>query len=160
MKFEDAVEQYTTYLLKLSYLYVKDKQVAEDIVQDTFVKIYAQFGDTIEIEKVKSYIVMMTVNRCHDYFRSWHYKKVQLSEMLDRQEKIVHTPEQVKLTTSIRKLPVKYREVIILYYYDEQGTTEIASILKIPIGTVKTRLQKGRQLLKGIITEEEVRINA
>lgn len=37
MKFEDAVEQYTTYLLKLSYLYVKDKQVAEDIVQDTFV---------------------------------------------------------------------------------------------------------------------------
>ena len=75
MKYEDAVEQYTTYLLKLSYLYVKDKQVAEDIVQDTFVKIYAQFGDTIQVEKVRSYIVTMTVNRCRDYFRSWHYKK-------------------------------------------------------------------------------------
>ena len=80
--------------------------------------------------------------------------------MLDRQEKSVHTREQVNVTQSIMQLPIKYREVIILYYYDEQGTTEIASILKIPIGTVKTRLQKGRQLLKGIITEEEVRINA
>ncbi len=160
MKFEEAVEQYTTYLLKLSYLYVKDKQVAEDIVQDTFVKVYAQFGDSIEVEKVKSYIVTMTVNRCRDYFRSWHYKKVQLSEVFDRHEKNVHNTEQVNLTQSIMLLPVKYREVIILYYYDEQGTTEISTILKIPVGTVKTRLQKGRQLLKGIITEEEVRINA
>ena len=160
MKFEDAVEQYTTYLLRLSYLYVKDKQVAEDIVQDTFVKIYAQFGDTIKVEKVKSYIVTMTVNRCRDYFRSWHYKKVQLSEMLDKQEKVLHTTEQVNISQSIMQLPVKYREVIILYYYDEQGITDISNILKIPVGTVKTRLQKGRQLLKGIITEEEVKINA
>ena len=160
MKFEAAVEQYTTYLLKLSYLYVKDKQVAEDIVQDTFVKIYAQFGNTIEVEKVKSYIVTMTINRCRDYFRSWHYKKVQLSEMLDRQEKDVHNTEQLNMSQSIMQLPVKYREVIILYYYDEQGITDISNILKIPVGTVKTRLQKGRQLLKGIITEEEVKINA
>ena len=155
MKFEDAVEQYTTYLLKISYLYVKDKQVAEDIVQDTFIKIYAQFGETIEVEKVKSYIVTMTVNRCRDYFRSWHYKKVQLSEMLDRQEKIVHTTDQVNVTQSIMQLPVKYREVIILRYFEDLKIEDVAHVLDININTAKSRLYKALKLLKIQLQDEE-----
>ena len=71
MQFVEAVENYTEYLLKLSYLYVKDRQVAEDIVQEVYVKLYEKHGDIIDLHNARSYIVQMTVNRCKDYFRSW-----------------------------------------------------------------------------------------
>lgn len=47
MYFVEAVEQYTTYLLKMSYLYVKDRQLAEDIVQEVFVKLYQKYGEEV-----------------------------------------------------------------------------------------------------------------
>ena len=155
MNFVDAVEQYTTYLLKMSYLYVKDKQQAEDIVQEVFVKLYQKYGEHLPLENPKGYLVQMTVNRCRDYFRSWHYRKVQVVDVFIHNEKADNPPSEVPdLAGHVIKLPLKYREVVILHYFDEQGTAEIAAILNIPVGTVKTRLQKARRLLKGILLEE------
>ena len=155
MNFVDAVEQYTTYLLKMSYLYVKDKQQAEDIVQEVFVKLYQKHGEQLPLENPKGYLVQMTVNRCRDYFRSWHYRKVQVVDVFVHNEKAENPPSETsELAEHVIKLPLKYREVVILHYFDEQGTAEIAAILNIPVGTVKTRLQKARRLLKGILLEE------
>ena len=69
MDIEKWMEDYTTYLLKLSYLYVRDRQIAEDIVQEVFVKLYHQNPNNIEPGKEKSYIVKMTINRCKDYLK-------------------------------------------------------------------------------------------
>ncbi|MFY3792580.1 sigma-70 family RNA polymerase sigma factor [Ureibacillus sp. MALMAid1270] len=155
MKFVDAVEQYTTYLLKMSYLYVKDRQIAEDTVQEVFVKLYQKYGEELPLENPKGYLVQMTVNRCRDYFRSWHYRKVQVIDLFTTNEKAHNaTSESSDVLKHVVNLPLKYREVVILHYFDEQGTAEISTILNIPIGTVKTRLQKARQLLKGILLEE------
>ena len=155
MNFVDAVEQYTTYLLKMSYLYVKDKQQAEDIVQEVFVKLYQKYGEQLPLENSKGYLVQMTVNRCRDYFRSWHYRKVQVVDIFVHNEKADNPPSEASdLAERVIRLPLKYREVVILHYFDEQGTAEIAAILHIPVGTVKTRLQKTRRLLKGILLEE------
>ena len=166
MRFDYAVEQYTTYLLKLSYLNVRDKQTAEDIVQDVFIKLYEKFGDIIPLEHTKSYLVTMTMNRCRDYFKSWHYRKIQLTEVFSREAKTEPTYEftedetQSELIQAILNLPINYREVIVLYYYDEQSTNEIAKTLSIPVGTVKTRLQRARQLLKEHIKDAEVTLHA
>lgn len=155
MKFTDAVEQHTTYLLKMSYLYVKDRQLAEDIVQEVFVKLYQKYGEHLPLENPKGYLVQMTVNRCRDYFRSWHYRKVQVADIFVNNEKADHPPsERSDLAEHVIKLPLKYREVVILHYFDEQGTAEISTLLNIPIGTVKTRLQKARRLLKGTLLKE------
>lgn len=155
MNFVDAVEQYTTYLLKMSYLYIKDRPMAEDIVQEVFVKLYQKYGDQLPLENPKGYLVQMTVNRCRDYFRSWHYRKVQAVDFFVHQEKADLPPsEGSDMAEYVLKLPLKYREVVILHYFNEQGTAEISTTLNIPIGTVKTRLQKARRLLKGILLEE------
>lgn len=79
MSFEEAVETHTLYLTKLSYLYVHNQQIAEDVVQDVFIKLYRLYGDNIPLENTKAYLVKMTMNRCRDYFRSWHYRKVQFT---------------------------------------------------------------------------------
>ncbi|MGN7116888.1 sigma-70 family RNA polymerase sigma factor [Lysinibacillus odysseyi] len=157
MYFVEAVEQYTTYLLKMSYLYVKDRQLAEDIVQEVFVKLYQKYGEEVPLENPKGYLVQMTVNRCRDYFRSWHYRKVQIVAFFANTEEADAPPsENTDIAEHVLKLPFKYREVVILHYFDEQGTAQISSILNIPVGTVKTRLQKARRLLKGILLEEGV----
>jgi len=114
----------------MSFLHVKDKLIAEDIVQ-------------------------ITINACQDYFRSWHYRKVQVTDLFSHNEKIVpHSVIATNVADHVLNLPLNYREVVILHYFDEQGTAEISQILNIPVGTVKTRLQKARQLLKGILLEE------
>lgn len=155
MRFVDAVEQYTPYLLKMSYLYVKDRHIAEDLVQEVFVKIYQKYGEGLSLENPKGYLVQMTVNRCRDYFRSWHYRKMQLMDLWTSNERAHNASSKSnEVIEHVLMLPLKYREVVILHYFDEQGTAEISTILKIPIGTVKTRLQKARQLLKGTLLEE------
>ena len=158
MSFEEAVETYTLYLTKISYLYVHNQQIAEDVVQDVFIKIYRTHKDELPFENPKAYLIKMTMNRCRDYFRSWHYRKVQLTTNWSTREKphSFSSDREGSLVNAIHKLDQKYREVIILHYYDEQSTKEIASILEIPEGTVKTRLQKARKLLKDYLILEEV----
>lgn len=153
MQFVDAVESYTEYLLKLSYLYVKDRQVAEDIVQEVFVKLYEKQGETLDLHNARAYLVQMTVNRCKDYFRSWQYRKVQVRDLFRQNEQAAPVIAEPHLIEEVLKLPLKYREVIILYYFDDYPIHQVATILTLPIGTVKTRLQKGRVLLKGILIE-------
>ena len=153
MQFVEAVENYTEYLLKLSYLYVKDRQVAEDIVQEVFVKLYEKHGDTIDLHNERSYIVQMTVNRCKDYFRSWQFRKVQVRDLFGQHEKAEPQVAEPEIIEEVLKLPLKYREVIILYYYDDCAVNQVAQVLSLPVATVKTRLQRGRSLLKGILLE-------
>ena len=153
MQFVEAVENYTEYLLKLSYLYVKDRQVAEDIVQEVFVKLYEKHGDTIDLHNTRSYIVQMTVNRCKDYFRSWQYRKVQVRDLFGQHEKAAPQVAEPEIIEEVLQLPLKYREVIILYYYDDCAVNQVATLLSLPVATVKTRLQRGRSLLKGILLE-------
>ena len=153
MQFVEAVENYTEYLLKLSYLYVKDRQVAEDIVQEVFVKLYEKHGDTIDLHNERSYIVQMTVNRCKDYFRSWQFRKVQVRDLFGQHEKASLQVAEPEIIEEVLQLPLKYREVIVLYYYDDYAVNQVATLLSLPIATVKTRLQRGRSLLKGILLE-------
>lgn len=165
MSFEQTVEQYTTYLLKLSYLNIRNRQTAEDIVQDVFIKLYEKFGDHIPLDNTKSYLVMMTMNRCRDYFKSWHYRKIQLMKTFSKGDRETSHEMQVEkgqseLVQAISKLPINFREVIILYYFDEQTTTEMAKILNCPIGTVKMRLQRARELLQNVLKDAEARLHA
>jgi RNA polymerase sigma factor (sigma-70 family) len=153
MQFVEAVENYTEYLLKLSYLYVKDRQVAEDIVQEVFVKLYQKHGDKIEIHNTQGYIVQMTVNKCKDYFRSWQYRKVQVRDLFGQPEKVAPIIADPEIIEEVLKLPLKYREVITLYYFDDYSINQVSTLLSLPVATVKTRLQRGRNLLKGILIE-------
>ena len=148
LSFNQVVEQYTTYLLKLSYLNVGNRQIAEDIVQEVFIKFYEKFGDSIPLENPKTFLVMMTFNRCRDYFKSWSYRKLRLMELFSKESnRDSSRVEQSEIMQAIFKLPIHFREVIILYYFDEQTTTEMAKMLNSPISTVKMRLQRAQQLL-------------
>ncbi|MEK4129640.1 sigma-70 family RNA polymerase sigma factor [Solibacillus sp. FSL W8-0474] len=158
MDFERLVHTYTNYLLKLSFLYVKDRQAAEDIVQDVWLKVMLSKN---EITSEKSYLVQITVNQCKDYLKSWRYKKVRVIDVLgfersaSQKDELIVIEEKSDIGKAVWQLPIKYREIIILYYYDTQTVHEVAFTLKLAEGTVKTRLIKARKLLKEQLNESD-----
>ncbi len=147
------MQEKTDYLLRLAYLYVKDWPAAEDIVQDVFLKFYQEFEQFEGRSTLKTYLAKMTINKCKDYLKSWRYRKQVLTDSFTNQTKksrnrIVEQDEKLELADAVLQLSLKYREVIIYYYYEEFSVLEVAQMLSISDNTVKTRLRKARALLK------------
>lgn len=159
---EKVVEEYGDYLLRVAYVYVKNKSTAEDIVQDVFILYYQRSDQFREESSLKTYLVKMTVNRSHDYLRSWTYKRILLKEKMIG-NKTLKTPEGYLISeetsqtvlTALLSLKLIYREVLVLYYYEESSTVEIADILSCPEATVRSRLQRARVQLKERLKEQE-----
>uniref|UniRef100_UPI00406CC470 sigma-70 family RNA polymerase sigma factor n=1 Tax=Psychrobacillus sp. FSL K6-4046 TaxID=2921550 RepID=UPI00406CC470 len=163
---KELMFQYTEPLIRLAYYYVKDLQAAEDIVQEVFIKFYHNHHYE-ERGELKSFLTKMTINKSKDYLKSWTYRKVRLQNKLfspadkSKSDELVRRDEQGIIGEAILTLPIKQREVLIYFYFNEMTITEVAHILSIPEGTVKTRLRRGKELLrnhlKGI--EWEVLLN-
>lgn len=164
---KELMFQYTDPLIRLAYYYVKDLQAAEDIVQEVFIKFYHNQLHYEERGELKGFLTKMTINKSKDYLKSWAYRKIQLQNKLfshtDKRklDELVKKDEQAIIGEAILKLPLKQREVLIYFYFNEMTITEIAHILSIPEGTVKTRLRRGKELLKSLLKgiEWEVLLN-
>ncbi|MFC4353865.1 sigma-70 family RNA polymerase sigma factor [Chryseomicrobium palamuruense] len=156
LDFEKMVDNYGEALMRLAFTYVKNRQVAEDIVQDVFIRAYEKIDDFRGESSYQTYLYRMTVNRCHDHFRSWSFRNLIFSDKnfnYKRQENSVETEmlsETVHnvLGEEILSLPLKYREVIVFHYYKEYSINQIANILAISTNTVKTRLRRAKAKLK------------
>jgi len=159
-KFQLVMQEHTDYLLRLAYLYVKDWPASEDIVQDVFLSYYKKFEQFDERSTLKTYLAKMTINKCKDYLKSWRYRKQVLTNSFSNpvkkaRNRLVEEDEKLELADAVFKLPLKYREVIIYYYFEELSVLEVAHILSISDNTVKTRLRKSRCLLKDQLTGQQ-----
>ncbi|TQS75860.1 sigma-70 family RNA polymerase sigma factor [Ornithinibacillus gellani] len=154
------MEQHGEELTRLAYLYVKNRAVAEDIIQDVFMKAFEQIHQFRQQSTYKTYLYRMTINRCHDYFRSWSYRNMILTDKItgifskgnEPEETAIKLDQKEALGQAILKLPVLYREVIILYYYEDFSVDEIAQLLRCSSNTVKTRMRRARIKLKTLWT--------
>ncbi|MFF2755406.1 sigma-70 family RNA polymerase sigma factor [Psychrobacillus sp. NPDC058041] len=164
---KELMLQYTDSLIRLAYCYVKDLQAAEDIVQEVFIKFYHNQNNYEDHGEVKAYLTQMTVNKSKDYLKSWTYRKIQLQNKLfslavkRNLDELVRKDEQAIIGEAILNLPIKHREVLTYFYFNEMTIAEVAHILSIPESTVKTRLRRGRELLRNQLTglEWEVLLN-
>lgn len=158
---DQIMNEHSHYLVRIAYLYVKNWSTAEDVVQEVFVK-YFQKSDQFRNEaSLKTYLTKMTANRAKDYLRSWKHKKDVVFETIfvstkSSEEQIIEQEQLASLEKHLFQLPLKYREPLLLYYYDEQSITEIALFLGLNENTVKTRLRRAKLQLKGFFEDEEV----
>lgn len=148
------MELHTEHLFRIAYYYTKDLQIAEDIVQDVFIKFYHHQKYYEERGEMRAYLARMTINKCKDYLKSWAYRKISVQHKLFSKQKsvlkdtLIQQDEQTILDEAILKLPLKQREPIVYFYLEDMSIKEIARLLEIPEGTVKSRLKKGKELLK------------
>jgi RNA polymerase sigma factor (sigma-70 family) len=154
---ERIMDEYGERLTKLAYNYVKDWGMAEDIVQDVFITCFRHFEKIDEILSFKAWIYRLVINRAKDVLKSSAFKRVvknsNLLSLFTSKEplpemSLVKRSEEEILSRSVLDLPLKYREVIILYYYEECSIEEIKGLLGLNGNTIKTRLNRGRTKLK------------
>lgn len=151
----NQIQLHYTTLLKLAYTYVKNREMAEDIVQDVCEKALEKQHEFRADASYKTYLIRMTINRSYDYLRSWKYKQlsltntfVQLLHLETPEKKALQHDEEAKLGLEILRLKPKYREVIVLYYYEDLPVRDIADLLHTSENTIKTRLKRAREQLK------------
>ena len=153
---EEFIYKHGEELLRLAYTYVKKHDVAEDIVQDVLLKAFEQQDQFLGKSSYKTYLYRMTINRCYDYFRSWSYRNTLLTDGFSKitKKSSSSNEDSTHVGECLLQLPIKYREVLILYYYKDFTQEEIASLLSVSVNTVKTRMVRGRERLKKLLKED------
>ena len=146
---ERLVLQYQQPLLRTCFLYLRDRTLAEDAVQETFLKAYRGLpkfrGDCSE----KAWLICIAVNSCKTMMRRPWFKITRQSvfwEPLPLPDPNADE-EAIELTQEIMKLPPKQREVILLYYYHGLTGKEIAKALGISGAAVSKRLKQAKNQL-------------
>ncbi|PSL36182.1 RNA polymerase sigma-70 factor (ECF subfamily) [Planomicrobium soli] len=158
-----VMDHHGEYLLRLAYLYVKDWPAAEDILQEVFLTYYQKADQFEQRSSLKTYLTKITINKCHDYLRSWKNKRSLFSEAIGNLISSSKSPEeaveqqmgQTSLMREVLELPTKYREVLLLFYYQEFTSKEISQLLDCPENTVKTRLKRAKALLRDQVDPRE-----
>lgn len=160
---DQLMREYSDDILHLVYTYVKNRTIAEDLAQEIFIKCYEKLNQFNQQSTIKTWLYRIASNHCKDYLRSWHYRKITLSnKVFDHipskskqvEEEVIKHSEENSLTNAVMNLPLKYREVVFLHYYEELSLNEISKITSVNINTLKTRLKRAKELLKDKMIEE------
>lgn len=144
------VKLYHKTAYRLAYSYVKNRENADDICQDAFVRLMDYSGKFASEEDCKRWLVRVVINLSKNLLKSCRFTRTEeLSEDIP-----LETAADGELLALVKQLPTKYGEVIHLFYYEGYSVKEIAEILSISQTAVTSRLQRGRQRLKTLLTEE------
>jgi RNA polymerase sigma-70 factor (ECF subfamily) len=158
LDFSALYDRYATDVLRVSYYYLGDRQKAEDITQDVFVKLLTVKPALVE-GKEKAWLLKVALNKCRDTWRNSWYKRVILGhpafELFPAPDEIGSLAEEQALTEAIGRLPSEFKEVVLLYYYQGFSVAEIAEMYNMAEGTVSSRLSRARSKLKGMLDDHE-----
>lgn len=150
---EKLIRDYGNDVLRLAFMYLKDKYLAEDAFQEVFIKVYHNWDNFRNESSEKTWIIRITINVCKDMMKNNWFKKVSFYSFEDIyngevSNNVADEIEKKLLFEEILRLPDKYKEVIILYYYQGFRVSEIATILETTTGTVGSLLSRARDMLK------------
>ena len=155
---ERLVEQYQTAVLRTCYLYLCDRSQAEDAVQETFLKVYRNLDSFRGESSEKTWIMKIAINTCYKMNHSgWvrFFNRRVTPEMLP-EASVPFEEKDDELTRAVIRLPIRLREVILLYYYQGLKVNEVAEALGISQPSVSQRLKRGRDKLKEALEGREL----
>ncbi|WP_028560811.1 RNA polymerase sigma factor [Paenibacillus pinihumi] len=141
-----SYETYASMLFRIAMVHLGRRQDAEEATQDTFIKLMEKAPVFKDAEHQKAWLIRVMTNHCKTLLgRGWRRREVKLEGIEPMPDQ---TAEDIALLQLVMALPLKYKTVIHLYYYEDYQVQEISQILQISQSAVKMRLQRGRQLLK------------
>lgn len=157
--YSDLYNSYANALYGVTYRMVHNKDIAEELLQDAFIKIWTHIDTYCPLRgTLFTWMLNITRNTCKDYFRSKHYQHQKLvSENGLKQIDFISNPSQITYQDESRDLyqmtqtlELKYKEIIDYVYICGYTQEEVSKILKIPIGTVKTRSRNAIKILRDL----------
>lgn len=146
------------------YKIIRDTETTNDLVQETFMKAFASLATYRSEYKFSTWLYRIAANCSIDFLRKKRIKALSLDRQIQTadgtvsievpdnsfnpEQDLVRKQQRVNIEQAIQSLPDKYREVIIYRHKDDKSYDEIADLLDIPVGTVKARIFRARELLK------------
>ncbi|WP_411954657.1 sigma-70 family RNA polymerase sigma factor [Alkalibacillus sp. S2W] len=158
-----CMQYYGSDIKRVVLSYVKNEADAEDVTQDVFITVYHKVDQFNQQSQLKSWLFRIAINKSKDHLRSFKQRQQRIRDKLmqsaQKDSIETQTPESISveadenelLLQRVYQLSEKYKEVIILYYFEQLSVQEIASILDTKSNTIKARLKRGRERLKTII---------
>ena len=158
-QFDHLVAAYQTALLRMCYIYLKDRAMAEDAVQETYLKAYKSIENFRGEGSEKSWLMKIAINTCRDMQRSSWFKHMdrRITPELLVEKSVVPREDDSRLAIEMMGLPSKLQEVLLLYYYQGMTVAEIGKILGISKVTVSHRLKQARERLRGALKGGDLR---
>ena len=145
--------EYGDGILRQCLLMLGDLSQAEDAAQETFVRAWQSYGGFRAEASEKTWLTAIAANVCRNLLRSpWNRRRVDLSFLEGCPAGETEPPDDT-VARAVLALPSKYRQVVVLYYYRDCSTGEIAQMLGVPQGTVSVRLKRARERLKPMLKE-------
>ena len=151
--FQEAVDRHADAVFRLAYSYLKNRADAEDVMQETLLKLYTQPPfETAEHERY--WVVRVAVNQCKHLLRSpWRRRTGPLEESAETA--VFDTPAQSELFREVMALPSRYRAAVYLHYYEGYSVREVAEAMHANPSTVQTWLMRARGQLRINLKEAE-----
>lgn len=162
--YTDLTGRHRQAIYHIIYKIVRDNETAHDLVQETFMKAYASLASYRSEFRFSTWLYKIAANCSIDYLRKKKINALSLDQRLDTKNGAVtieipdysfhpgreleRKEQRFNINEAIDSLPDKYREVIIYRHKDDKSYDEIADLLGIPVGTVKARIFRARELLK------------
>ena len=152
--FEFLVEKYADTVTRICFVNLENRADVEDAWQNVFIKLFKskKLWSKPE-EELRKWLVTVTLNECRDIKRKLFHRNHYDIDELDVSYSEDFNKEVIR---AVRDLPLKYLQVIELYYFEGYSVAEISDILSANENTVKSRLKRGRELLKGELSDEQL----
>ena len=142
--FTEMITADEAMLYKVAMSMLKNDADAQDAVQSAILRAYERLGTLKREEYFRTWLIRILNNICSKQRRM----RKRTAELTEIDMVSSSSDEEIEVRAAVEALPLKIRQVIILYYSDQLTTKEIGAVLRIPKGTVLSRLDKGRRLLR------------
>lgn len=152
--FKRIVYSYSDNLYRICMHYMRNSEDAQDIVQQTFLKMIESNIDFKNAEHEKAWLIRVCINLCKDSLKSGWRKKVHYIQYKDFASPSYEICDEFPLLSYIRTLPPNQKTAIYLFYYEDMSVNQIADIMGAKQNTVLSWLRRGRKSLEKIIKEE------
>jgi RNA polymerase sigma-70 factor (ECF subfamily) len=162
--YRELLRRHRKAIFQIIVRIIRNKDETEDLVQETFMRAFNSLATYRSEYRFSTWLYRIAANCAIDYLRKKKIEALSLDKPIETKDGVVgleiadtrYTPEEhlwakqrrISIGEAIESLPDKYREVILYRHRDDQSYEEIAQILGLPVGTVKARIFRARELLK------------
>jgi len=165
--FENIVRRWQGPLINLAYRFCHDRGRAEDMAQEAFLRAYRALGGWRKSAAFSTWLFTIATNLYRSELRRIPQRTISLDDVPEpkkepKDSRPAHAGEETRdqaVRRAVLALPAKYRETLTLFYFHEQDVAQAARSLGVPEGTVKARLNRGREILRGKLPQLLAELN-
>lgn len=146
---DKTINEYGDMVTRICMMNLRNSEDAKDCFQEVFIKLYHYQQDFKDDEHLKAWLIRVSINTCKDYQRKFYKHMIDIEDLIITDQQV-----ELKLLPILLTLKPKYKNILYLHYYEGYKINEISMILNINENTIKSRLNRGRKILKSKLGDE------